>query len=289
MNNFFILTTLMIALFLVVPDRVSAQAKRNNDVRALGLTVSMKEQIVAQMVKNAHNPKWFKECIDEAGGLEKIVDIQAVSLSNSDAKQYLLIGKHLCTYGARVPYHWIHENRDGKMRMLADFGAIDGVKVTSHRTKGYRDLLIVGVVGAEVCSITFKFDGRRYQNMNNIDCKAREDIAEEKSGSPASARGQTIPKKFQGTWDGVEGKVNRCKYGLDSDSRFTVASSTITYYEARCKLRKVGTSNHNTFTGSFDCEGENQQWSQEISLTLDGVKLFHKGLGTGISRNSRCN
>jgi hypothetical protein len=114
-------------------------------------------------------------------------------------------------------------------------------------------------------------------------------IAEEKSGSPASTRRQTIPKQFQGAWDGVEGKVNRCKYGLDSDSRFTVASTAITYYEARCKLRKVGTSNHNTFTGSFDCEGENQQWSQEISLTLDGVKLFHKGLGTGISRNSRCN
>jgi len=114
-------------------------------------------------------------------------------------------------------------------------------------------------------------------------------IAEEKSGSPASARGQTIPKQFRGTWDGMEGKINRCKYGLDSDSRFTVASSTITYYEARCKLRKVGTSNRNTFTGFFDCEGENQQWSQEISLTLDGAKLFHKGLGTGISRNSRCN
>lgn len=136
----------------------------------------MKEQLAAQMVKNAYNPEWFKSCIDEAGGIEMIVDIGAISLSNSDAQQYLLIGKPPCAFGARTPMYWVYENRDGKIRLLADIGAADDVKATSQHTKGYRDLVVIGIIGAgaEVCSGTYKFDGKLYREIKNgFHCKPR--------------------------------------------------------------------------------------------------------------------
>jgi len=102
------------------------------------------------------------------------------------------------------------------------------------------------------------------------------------SGAPS------IPEQFRGSWNTQEGNIDYCKFGVNSDSRFTVASSTVTYYEAQCQLRKIGISKPNAFTGSFDCEGEGRRWQREISLTLDGGKLVHKGLGTGITRNNRC-
>jgi hypothetical protein len=79
----------------------------SGDARAPNLTINVKQQLAAQMVKNAYNPEWFKKCIDEAGGIDKIVDIEAISLSTSDVQQYLLSGKVVengesCAFGARA-------------------------------------------------------------------------------------------------------------------------------------------------------------------------------------------
>jgi len=83
--------------------------------------------------------------MDEAGGIDKIVDIEAISLSAPEVQQYLLSGKIVengesCAFGARTPMYWIYEVKEGVIRLLADIGAADSVKVTSRRTNGYRDL-----------------------------------------------------------------------------------------------------------------------------------------------------
>lgn len=103
-----------------------------------------------------------------------------------------------------------------------------------------------------------------------------------------SASNPGIPKQFQGAWDAMEGKVDRCKYGSESDSRFTVKSTEIRYYEAVCKLKKVVASNSDNFSGDFDCEGEGNKWKTIIQLKLDNGRLIHKGSGPRISRNTRC-
>src|SRR5687768_5911553 len=58
-------------------------------VRAAKLSTNQKAQLAAQMVKNAFNPGWFRKCMDEAGGIDKIVDIEAISLSTPNVRQYL--------------------------------------------------------------------------------------------------------------------------------------------------------------------------------------------------------
>ena len=45
----------------------------------------------------------------------------------------------------------------------------------------------------------------------------------------STSRNLSIPKQFQGAWDTVEGKVSRCKYGPESDSRITITSADIRY------------------------------------------------------------
>jgi hypothetical protein len=134
------------------------------------LTKDVKEQFAAQMVKNAYNPEWFKKCLDEAGGIDKIVDIEAISLSTPDVKQYLLSGKVVengesCAFGARAPMYWIYEVRDGGIRMLADIGAADSVKVTSRPTNGYRDIQIGAVynAGRSFSTTYMKYNGTTYR------------------------------------------------------------------------------------------------------------------------------
>jgi hypothetical protein len=161
MKTLFILASMMAVLFLVAPDKANAQR----------LTIAMKKQLAAEMVKNAYNPAYFKPCMDEAGGIDKIVDVKAISLSKSKGKQYLLTGKAdtaTCAFGASKPMHWIYEYRDGKFRMLADIGACSGVKVTSRRTKGYFDLqiLIVFNAGRSHDYVAFKYNGTIYECRN---------------------------------------------------------------------------------------------------------------------------
>jgi len=160
MNKVIILVTFSVILCSTVTaqDGSGKSTKQNSGtksagVAALRLTRNLKEQLAAEMVKNAFNPEWFRKCMEEAGGIDKIVDIEVISLSNSESPQYLLSGKIVengesCAFGARSPMYWIFENRGGRIRLLADIGAADSVKVISQRTNGYRDIQIGAVYNA---------------------------------------------------------------------------------------------------------------------------------------------
>jgi hypothetical protein len=180
MNRVIILTVLNLILCSTVSAQGSGKSaakgskKQNSGTKsAVGtpkLTADLKEQLAAEMVKNAFNPEWFRKCLEEAGGIDKIVDIEALSLGNSDARQYLLSGKILengesCAFGARSPMYWIYETRAGRIRLLADIGAADSVKVISRRTKGYRDIQIGAVynAGRSFSTTYMKYNGTIYK------------------------------------------------------------------------------------------------------------------------------
>jgi hypothetical protein len=176
---------ILIALNLILSSTVIAQGsgksaakgsrKQNSgsksaDVGTPKLTADLKEQLAAEMVKNAFNPEWFRKCLEEAGGIDKIVDIEAISLSNPNARQYLLSGKIVengesCAFGARSPMYWIYENRAGRIRLLANIGAADSVKVISRRTNGYRDIQIGAVyhAGRSFSTTYMKYNGSIYK------------------------------------------------------------------------------------------------------------------------------
>lgn len=154
---------------------VSASQLAETKIRAVGarafrLTVEMKGQLASEMVKNAYNPEYFKNCMDEAGGIDRIVDIKARRLSNS-GQQYLLTGKadtSTCAFGARTPMHWIYEYRDGNFRMLADIGACDSLQVTLRRTNGYLDIKIGVYLNGyrRTDYVVFKYNGTTYECRN---------------------------------------------------------------------------------------------------------------------------
>ena len=128
MKRLFILA-ISVSLFFVAHDQVEAQR----------LTAGMKKQLAQQMVKNAYNPDFFESCMKDAGGIDKIAHITAISLNTSSGKQYLVTGKAdtaTCAFGASKPMYWVYEYRNGKFRMIADIGACSGVKRISRRTNG---------------------------------------------------------------------------------------------------------------------------------------------------------
>ena len=149
---------------------VTRKNSETGNARSANLTKDVKEQLAAQMVRDAYNPKWFKKCMDDAGGIDKIVDIDVISLRSPDVPQYLLSGKIVengesCAFGARTPMYWIYEVKEGVIRLLADIGAADSVKVTSRRTNGYRDLQIGAVynAGRSFSTTHMKYNGTTYK------------------------------------------------------------------------------------------------------------------------------
>ncbi|HKO95608.1 MAG TPA: hypothetical protein VJU86_01350 [Pyrinomonadaceae bacterium] len=160
---------ILVALSMIVCAIVTAQGRRSKSV-APKLPGDLKEQLAAEMVKNAFNPEWFMKCMMEAGGIDKIVDMEAISLSNSRARQYLLSGKIVengesCAFGARSPMYWVYENREGSIRLLANIGAADSVRVTSRRSNGYRDIQIGAVynAGRSFSTTYMKYNGATYK------------------------------------------------------------------------------------------------------------------------------
>jgi hypothetical protein len=151
-------------------ERGVQRSRKQADAGSHKLTADLKKQLSAEMLKNAFNPEWFRKCMEDAGGIDKIVDIEPVSLGSSDARQYLLSGKIVengesCAFGARAPMYWIYENRGGKIRLLADIGAADGVKPISRRTNGYRDIQIGAFynAGRSFSTTYLKYNGTIYK------------------------------------------------------------------------------------------------------------------------------
>jgi hypothetical protein len=85
-----------------------------------------------------------------------------------------------------------------------------------------------------------------------------------------------IPKPFQGTWDPAE----RCDPESESDSRIVVEPMRVRYWEADCRLTKVIAADVHDFSARFDCEGEGNRWTQQISLSINNGKLIHKSTKT---------
>lgn len=136
----------------------------SGDAREPRLTADMKEQLVAQMVKDGNLEQ---KCIDDAGGIKEAIELKAIALSLK-GQQYLMSGL-ACGFGANKPMHWVYEIRGGEIRMLADIGAAADVKATSRRTNGYRDI--------EISNFLFH-NNNRYRSWHSVYMKYNGSIYE---------------------------------------------------------------------------------------------------------------
>lgn len=73
-----------------------------------------------------------------------------------------------CLYGAHVMPFWVLREADGKFQLLLETDAA-GLFVLDSRTKGYRDIKeVTGFIGT-TGSVTFQFDGEKYQISERVD------------------------------------------------------------------------------------------------------------------------
>lgn len=135
---------------------------RNIETEMINNPTDLKTQLAAQMIKDAYNPEWFKKCMEDAGGIDKVVGITKVLLNNSGGQQYLLDGMPPCAFGARSSMYWIYEDHGGVMRLLADIGAADNVTVSPQATNGYFDIEI----SAGGNSFHWQYNGSKYKQVD---------------------------------------------------------------------------------------------------------------------------
>jgi len=164
--------TLVHVPVVYVPPLAGKQPVFQRSNSASTKSATFKEQLAAQMVKNAYNPAHFKDCLRKSGGIDNVVDMESYALSLDGSKQYLVTGKNECAIGARMPLAWIYEMKTGAVRILADLGPVDGVEKTRNRTMGYLDIKTFSIVGAgsEACVNTYRFDGSQYRDTGIVQC-----------------------------------------------------------------------------------------------------------------------
>ncbi len=141
-------------------SNIKNQLQSNKQINLPLNPTEIKKQIVAQMVKD----KQLKQnCINDAGGINEAINLKPITLSNS-GKQYLMSGGK-CGFGARTPVYWVYQIKDGNVKMLADIGACDNVKVTKKRVNGYYVIEISAYYGGEGVFYSFllKYNGTIYK------------------------------------------------------------------------------------------------------------------------------
>ena len=160
--------TSCIAFVFFLATSVSAQTIKPA-VSSEVLNDLLRQILVASKAAAPYPESWDEIKID--GPADDYIDVELVPLSPRKIT-YLITGKQVPFYGAREPIIWIYEQTDGNMRLLADLGASGHAQVSGKSTKGYRDIVTTGLSGNEVCTMTYKFDGRRYrEQMNSFRCR----------------------------------------------------------------------------------------------------------------------
>lgn len=85
-----------------------------------------------------------------------------------------------------------------------------------------------------------------------------------------SSTNAEIPKQFHGKW-------TEPKYcNANSDAVIEINNDSITGWESGCKLKSIAKSDDSTFSGTFDCSGEGESSTEEITLIQKDGKLIYK-------------
>lgn len=84
------------------------------------------------------------------------------------------------------------------------------------------------------------------------------------------ARGNGIPKQFQGEWASPEDCT------INSDSIIKITDYSIDYWESGCELKSIKKLDNFSFSGVFSCNGEGETETRQITLTKKDDKLIYR-------------
>ena len=134
-----------------------------------GVPNQKKAELVRQMVKDGEIPA---ACAREEAP-SKLVDIHLLDLNSDGNPEYLITGNGCACQGARRCFQWIYRASKRSVERVFGPDPADSVTAKKSATGGWRDIESTGVAGNEVCSITWKFDGKQYrEDQKSFRCKA---------------------------------------------------------------------------------------------------------------------
>ncbi|HKM66986.1 MAG TPA: hypothetical protein VJX70_07465 [Candidatus Acidoferrum sp.] len=85
-----------------------------------------------------------------------------IHLDGPDEVDLLAKGKDGCLFGANMGPFWIFRNTPQEYKLVLTVSAL-GVDILRNKTNGLRDVSAVAVAGGKWVSVSFKFDGQKYQ------------------------------------------------------------------------------------------------------------------------------
>lgn len=147
-------------LFLLLAPLLSTAT---GPVQGKGIINDIKNRVVQQMVKDGEIDA---SCANEEGPL-KIVDVNTIELNGDGTPELLITGQGCACQGARRCAQWIYRSTKSGYEWIFGPDQADSLTAKKASSKGYRDIESTGLSGNDACTVTYKFDGRRYQKQRN--------------------------------------------------------------------------------------------------------------------------
>lgn len=89
-----------------------------------------------------------------------------IHLARTDKIDLLVKAKDGCLFGANIGPFWIFRGTGKKYELVLAVSAL-GVEILDSKTNGYRDISAGAVASGRSVRILYKFDGRRYREMES--------------------------------------------------------------------------------------------------------------------------
>lgn len=127
------------------------------------VTYAQKNDIVEQMVNDGEIPA---DCAKEEK-LSDLIEIDTLDLNSDGQLELLITGDRCACQGARRCYQWVYRQGQNRIELIFGPDPADSIITLKASTQGWRDLKLSGVSGDEICTMIYKFDGRRYQEQRD--------------------------------------------------------------------------------------------------------------------------
>ena len=127
------------------------------------VSLGIRKQIVQQMVSDGEIEA---SCVQQQGAL-KVVGVSILHLNKDTKPEFLVVGNGCACFGARRCFQWIYRQNGPGYEMIFEPEPAEEVRPLRTYANGYRNLMVSGWAGPEICSSTHKFDGRRYKSVES--------------------------------------------------------------------------------------------------------------------------
>ena len=88
-----------------------------------------------------------------------------MELNGDGTPELLVTGQGCACQGARRCFQWIYRSAKTGFQLIFGPDPADSLTAKKASSNGYRDIESAGFSGNDACTVTYKFDGRRYQEQ----------------------------------------------------------------------------------------------------------------------------